>query len=302
MANNNNNNSFRAILQNNLLTGINFLDWERNLKLVLRMENKLQVIETPVPPMPAQGAPAAEFRNRERIITASTEVACLMLASMVPDLQKQHEDMYANEMIVHLRQLFTRQEHFETSKKMYYCKQGANEPVGPHVLKMINYIERLEKIGFPLTEEIKTDLVLQSLDKWFSPFVSNFLMNGIEKPLPELLSLLQTHEDNNERPKPAPILMVEDDKPKSTPKGKRKRKGSNSKPKAQKAKKVKGDNQKNDECFRCGKKGHWRRNCEIHIAEQKAKRGGATSASGICYKISIIYFLSIGYLWVLNII
>ena len=102
MANNNNNNSFRAILQNNLLTGINFLDWERNLKLVLRMENKLQVIETPVPPMPAQGAPAAEFRNRERIITASTEVACLMLASMVPDLQKQHEDMYANEMIVHL--------------------------------------------------------------------------------------------------------------------------------------------------------------------------------------------------------
>ena len=75
--------------------------------------------------------------------------------------------------------------------------------------------------------------------------------------------------------------MIEEAKPKSAPKGKRKRKGSNSKPKAQKAKKVKGDNQKNNECFRCGKKGHWRRNCEIHIAEQKAKRGDATSASGI---------------------
>ena len=64
--------------------------------------------------------------------------------------------MHAAEMILHLRQLFAsqaRQERFETSKKMYHCKQGVNEPVGPHVLKMINYIERLEKIGFPLKEE-----------------------------------------------------------------------------------------------------------------------------------------------------
>ena len=106
-------------------------------------------------------------------------------------------------------------------------------------------------------------------------------MNGIEKPLPELLSLLQTHEDNNEKPKVAPILMIEEAKPKSNTKGKRKRKGSKSQPKTQKAKKAKGDNQKNDDCFCCGKKGQWRRNYNIYIAEQKAKRGGATSASGI---------------------
>ena len=143
---------------------------------------------------------------------------------------------------------------------------------------MISYIECLEKIGFPLTDEIKTDLVLQSLDKWFSPFVSNYLMNGIERSLPELRNLLQTYEDNNERPKATPVLMVEGGKTKGAAKGK-KWKRSKSKSKA-KALKAKGGVQKKEECFHYGKPGHWKRNCEAYIAEQKAKREAASS-SGI---------------------
>ena len=89
MANANpNNNSFRQILQNHILNGMNFLDWERNLKLVLRMENKLDVIETPLPlPLPPN-ARQNEINARDRIIATSTEVTCLMLGSMVPELHK----------------------------------------------------------------------------------------------------------------------------------------------------------------------------------------------------------------------
>ena len=69
-------------------------------------------------------------------------------------------------------------------------------PVGAHVLKMIGYVENLERSGFPLSQELATDLVLQSLPQSYSQFVMNYNMNEIDKPLPELLSMLRTVEQN----------------------------------------------------------------------------------------------------------
>ena len=57
-------------------------------------------------------------------------------------------------------------------------------PVGTHVLKMIGYIENLDRLGFPLGQELATDLILQSLPDCYSQFIMNFNMNEIDKPLP----------------------------------------------------------------------------------------------------------------------
>ena len=69
-------------------------------------------------------------------------------------------------------------------------------PVGAHVLKMIGYVENLERLDFPLSQELAKDLVLQSLPQSHGQFVMNYNMNEIEKPLLELLSMLRIVEQN----------------------------------------------------------------------------------------------------------
>ncbi|KAK5771658.1 hypothetical protein PVK06_047892 [Gossypium arboreum] len=44
-------------------------------------------------------------------------------------------------------------------------------PMGTQILKMIGYIESLEKLGSPLGEELAIDVILQFLLESFSQFV-----------------------------------------------------------------------------------------------------------------------------------
>ncbi|KAK8690314.1 hypothetical protein V6N13_089008 [Hibiscus sabdariffa] len=53
----NNTISLRSLLEKEKLNGINFLDWFRNLRIVLKQERKEYVIEEPVPDEPTANAP-----------------------------------------------------------------------------------------------------------------------------------------------------------------------------------------------------------------------------------------------------
>ncbi|KAK8589956.1 hypothetical protein V6N12_024343 [Hibiscus sabdariffa] len=139
------------------------------------------------------------------------DVGCLMLATMTPELQKQHEDMVAYEIIQNLKEIYeeqARQERYETSKALFQCKMSEGSPVGAHVIKMMGYIQALEKLGFPLNIELAIDVVLQSLPDSFNQFVLNFNMNEINKTLPQLLGMLRTAESNMKKSGSKSILMV----------------------------------------------------------------------------------------------
>ena len=96
MANNTNTLSVRSVLEKEKLTGgNNFLDWQRNLTIVLRQERKLHVIDIPPPgPLP-EGATADERAAHTRDENDANDVACLMLATMSAELQRQHVHMDA---------------------------------------------------------------------------------------------------------------------------------------------------------------------------------------------------------------
>ncbi|KAL4323794.1 hypothetical protein GQ457_11G030890 [Hibiscus cannabinus] len=85
-------------------------------------------------------------------------------------------------------------------------------PVGAHVIKMMGYIQALEKLGFPLNDELAIDVVLQSLPDSFNQFVLNFNMNEINKTLPQLLGMLRTAESNMKKGGSKSILMVREAK------------------------------------------------------------------------------------------
>ena len=51
--------SLRSILEKDKLNGTNFLDWYRNLRIVLRQERKEYILDQPIPEEPAANAPRA---------------------------------------------------------------------------------------------------------------------------------------------------------------------------------------------------------------------------------------------------
>ena len=98
MANNNNNNStmsLRSVLEKDNLTGTNFLDWFQNLRIFLKQERKLYVLDEPLPEEPAENVPRVEKNAYEKHHNDSIDVSCLMLATMSSELQKDLQNMEA---------------------------------------------------------------------------------------------------------------------------------------------------------------------------------------------------------------
>ncbi|KAK8694010.1 hypothetical protein V6N13_071574 [Hibiscus sabdariffa] len=281
----NNTISLRSLLEKEKLNGINFLDWFCNLRIVLKQERKEYVIEEAVPNDPGPSAPRADKDKFKKHMDDMLDVGCLMLATMTPELQKQHEDMVAYEMIQNLKEIYegqARQERYETSKALFQCKMSEGSPVGAHVIKMMGYIQTLEKLGFSLNDELVIDVVLQSLPDSFSQFILNFNMNEIEKTLPQLLGMLRTAEGNMKKGGSKSVLMVREAKGKGKGKKVAKSKGNGkTKPKGKEALKLKGGVSKDGKCFYCGKTRHWKRNCPIYLEDVKKAKAVGASVSGI---------------------
>ncbi|KAK8593652.1 hypothetical protein V6N12_045728 [Hibiscus sabdariffa] len=207
--------------------------------------------------------------------------------------------MVAYEMIQNLKEIYegqARQDRYETSKALFQCKMTEGTPVGAHVIKMMGYVQTLEKLGFPLKNELATDLILQSLPGTFKPFVLNFNMNEINKTLPQLLGMLRIAESDMKKDGSKSILLVREAKgngkkvAKSKGSGKTKAKGKN-------VLKPKGAISKDGKCFHCNKSGHWKRNCPIYLEEVKKAKAVGASVSGI-YVIDVN--MSTSSSWVLD--
>ena len=79
------------------------------------------------------------------------------------------------------------------------------------------------QVEFPISQELATDLILQSLPDSYSQFILNYNMNEISKSLPDLLNMLRTAEQSVNKGKGKTIMMVNRGKGKQVarnPKGK----------------------------------------------------------------------------------
>jgi hypothetical protein len=165
-------------------------------------------------------------------------------------------------MIQGLRGMFenhARVERYNISKVLFACKLADGSLVNPHVIKMMDYIETLTKLGCEIKDDLATDVILQSLSVSYEPFIMNFHINGMEKSMAELHGMLKTAKDSIKK-NPNHVTMVQKEKKKrkrwTPPKGKAKEKVSDeplsSKPKT----KGKSSPSPDVECFHCHKKGH----------------------------------------------
>ncbi|XP_017972605.1 PREDICTED: uncharacterized protein LOC108661951 [Theobroma cacao] len=164
--------SLRSILDANKLTSPNFLDWFQNLKIVLKQEKKSYVFDTPIPPIPATDAKVEDKEAYQRHKDDDDQAACVMLASMIPELQKQHEHMDVQSTILHLRELFDKERALRDMRSLK------------------NYSDaRWQKVVL------------------FSQFGLNFHMNRLEATLLELLNMPDTAERSNRKDKGSLLIV-----------------------------------------------------------------------------------------------
>ena len=149
--------NLRSILDANKLTRTNFMDWLRNLRIVLRAEKITYVLDAPLLVPPSVDASVGDHIAYQKHLDDSIITACIMLTSMSPGIQKQHEAMIAYDIVTHLKELFheqARSERFEVSKMLFRSRmQEGTSPV-QYALKMHGYIVRLDQLGFGMDNEL----------------------------------------------------------------------------------------------------------------------------------------------------
>ena len=128
----------------------------------------------------------------------------------------------AHDMIVALWDMFqtqARTERFNVSKAFAETKLAEGAPIWPHVIKMVGYTQRLEKLGFPLGQESATDFILASLHPSYGNFVSNYHMYGAEKGLNELCGMLKIAKSDIKKSTSGGHVMAVQNKPAFKKKG-----------------------------------------------------------------------------------
>ena len=78
--------NLRSILDNNKLTGSNFLDWFRNLKIVLKAEKIAYVLNRPLPKSTPIDVSNSDQSVYQKHIVDSEMVSCIMLIFMTTKL------------------------------------------------------------------------------------------------------------------------------------------------------------------------------------------------------------------------
>ena len=128
------------------------MDWQCNLRIVLKHEWIAYVLDMSLPPLNPLPLDATtdevELFNKHH--TDNDTVVCIILTSMSSELQKQHEYMNAYDIMVHLQDLFgarSRSKKYEISKELFTCRMAKGTLVIALVLKMIGYIEKLNQLN-----------------------------------------------------------------------------------------------------------------------------------------------------------
>nr|GEU92215.1 hypothetical protein [Tanacetum cinerariifolium] len=263
----------RGFFEKQKLTGPNFIDWYRQLRIVLSIEDKLNYLDQPIPHAPVALA----------------------------EIQRNLEPLHAHEMLKELKTLFTQQveqELLQTTRDFHSCRQEERQSVSSYILTMKGYIENLERLGHPVTLGLGVSLILIGLHKEYDGFVQNYNMHSMRKTVNELHAMLKLHEQTLPKSN-APALhairagkVQKGNKHKKShsqmaAKGQNQGKGKNKqayapKPKIPPLPKMENP-AKESICHECGEIGHWKRNCPRYLAELiKKKKNTASGAGGSC--------------------
>ena len=166
-----------TILTQNKLTGNNFIEWKRNLDIVLTAEDHAYVLTTPCPEEPAAGATTSARREFEKWRRSNGMARCYMLASMAGVLQHQFQSNdSASAIMTSLKEMFGeygRPVRQIAMQKIMNAKMFEGTPMREHVLKMISFLNELETLGANIDAQTQVNMIINSLPQLFTQFKLN---------------------------------------------------------------------------------------------------------------------------------
>ena len=96
-----------TILTQNKLTKNNFIDWKRNLDIILTVKDHAYVITTPCHKEPTPGATTTARHEFEKWRKSNGMARCYMLASMAGVWQHQFQsNEFASAIMTNLKEMF----------------------------------------------------------------------------------------------------------------------------------------------------------------------------------------------------
>ena len=135
------------ILSQNKLTGENYIDWKRNIFIVLTVENYKYVLTQPCPPVPADDAHRNQRRLYKKWQKANEMPKCYILALIFNILQTKHQNLETvTEIIESLQEMFgqsTRSTRQAALKGIINSKIEKGTRVREHVLKINDYLNEV---------------------------------------------------------------------------------------------------------------------------------------------------------------
>jgi hypothetical protein len=252
---------FSTILNQNKLTGPNYVDWKRNMDIVLTAEGHKYVLAEACPDVPAEDASEDDKQRFNRWRKSDEMAKCYILASVANVIQHQLQEIdHASAMMTILREMFGEQSRAakaDTMRSLLSTKMAEGTPVREHCLSMIAMLNTLEVLGAEIDGESQVDMILQSLPSSFNQFRLNVSMSKKDYTLAELMNELIAAESILKNKTSAFIAHASNPKPKGKWKKKQFKQASNTvanKPKP--AGKGTKANQWKKNCFYCDQPGH----------------------------------------------
>ncbi|GAV76185.1 hypothetical protein CFOL_v3_19660, partial [Cephalotus follicularis] len=104
----------------------NYVDWLRNVRIVLNSEDIDYVLESPMPALPATDATLEDHAIYKKWVADDKKVKCYLMTSMSNALQVQHDGMQDSRAILqHLRKLYgenSRNAQFQLTAELHGTK------------------------------------------------------------------------------------------------------------------------------------------------------------------------------------